>query len=115
MKTILLALVMALGLSAQGPLRIGGSVMSASLLKKVAPAYPAEMKAQGLEAAVVLEVKISAEGVPESINVQSSDVNKAFSDAAIDAVKEWRYKPVLLNGQAVEVVTTVTINFTLAR
>ncbi len=115
MKTILLGLVLTLGLSAQAPMRIGGNVMQASLLKKVAPAYPSEMKAQGLEAAVVLEVRISAEGVPESINVQSADVNKVFSGAAIDAVKEWRYKPVLLNGQPVAVITTVTVNFTLAR
>lgn len=97
------------------PMRIGGNVMAAALITKVTPVYPPEMKAQGLEGTVVLQTVISKEGVPLSLNSQSSDVNRAFVDAAIDAVKQWRYKPTLLNGEPVEVITTITINFTLSQ
>jgi TonB family protein len=97
------------------PQRIGGMVMAASLIRQVRPAYPADMKAQGLEAAVVLQAVISKEGVPQSLNAQSPEVNRAFVDAAIEAVRQWRYKPTLLNGEPVEVITTITINFTLSQ
>jgi outer membrane biosynthesis protein TonB len=53
--------------------------------------------------------------VPTSFNNQSPEVNQEFVQAAIEAVKEWRYKPTKLNGNPVEVVTTVTINFTLSQ
>lgn len=101
--------------STDRPIRVGGNVMAANLVKKVAPAYPADMKAQGLQATVQLETTISKEGVPESFNVIGADVNQSFIEASIEAVKQWRYKPVLLNGQPVEVITVVTINFTLSQ
>ena len=97
------------------PMRIGGNVMAAALITKVTPVYPPDMKAQGLEGTVVLQTVISKEGVPLSLNSQSPDVNRAFVDAAIDAVKQWRYKPTLLNGEPVEVITTITVNFTLSQ
>ena len=112
---IAFTMLLALTASAQAPQRIGGNVMAAALEKKVTPAYPAEMKAQGLEAAVVLGITISTEGVPTSFNNQTAGVNQQFVDAAIAAVKDWRYKPTLLNGNPVEVLTTVTINFTLSQ
>jgi TonB family protein len=95
--------------------RIGGNVMAANLVKKVTPAYPADMKEQRQEGTVVLQATISAEGVPTSLSSASPEVNRSFVDAAIGAVKEWRYKPTLLNGQPVEVITTIAVNFTLAQ
>jgi len=89
--------------------------MTANLVKKVNPVYPADMKSQGLEATVLLQTTISKEGVPSSFNSQSPDANPEFVSAAIEAVKEWRYKPTLLNGDPVEVLTTITINFTLEK
>jgi protein TonB len=112
---VVFTMFLALGLYAQQPVRVGGNVMSASLVKKAAPIYPSDMKAQGLEASVVLQTTISTEGVPSSFSLQSAGVNQEFVDAAIEAVKEWRYKPTLLNGEPVEVLTTVTINFTLSK
>jgi protein TonB len=112
---VLFTMFLALTLSAQKPVRIGGNVAAANLVKKVTPAYPAEMKAQRLEASVLLQTTISTEGVPTSFNNQSPEVNQQFVDAAIEAVKEWRYKPTLLNGDPVEVITTITINFTLSQ
>ena len=97
------------------PVRIGGAVMAASLVTKVNPAYPADMKEQRQEATVVLQTVISKEGIPQSLSVQTTDVNRSFVDAALDAVKQWRYKPTLLNGEPVEVITTITINFTLSQ
>ena len=92
-------------------IRVGGNIQQINLVKKVAPMYPVAMKAQGLEAVVLLNVVISGEGVPTSISVQDTTVPREFTDAAIEAVKEWQYKPTLLNGEPVEVVTTVQINF----
>jgi protein TonB len=81
----------------------------------VNPIYPPDMKEQRLEGVVVLQAVISKEGVPLSLDSQNADVNRAFVDAAIDAVKQWRYKPTLLNGEPVEVITTITVNFTLSQ
>lgn len=110
----LLVLALAVGVFAQ-PIRVGGNVQSANIVKKVNPTYPAAMKAQRVEATVMLEVLISKEGVPESISVQDTSIPREFSDSAIDAVKQWQYRPTLLNGEPVEVLTTVQINFTLAK
>jgi protein TonB len=96
-------------------IRIGGNVQAANLLTKVTPVYPPDMKEQRLEGVVVLQAVISKEGVPLSLDSQNADVNRAFVDAAIDAVKQWRYKPTLLNGEPVEVITTITVNFTLSQ
>ena len=96
-------------------IRVGGNVQAANLITKVSPVYPADMKEQRLEGTVVLEAVISKDGVPQSLNSQNADVNRSFVDAAIDAVKQWRYRPTLLNGQPVEVITTITVNFTLSQ
>ena len=97
------------------PIRVGGNVQAANLIQKVTPEYPAAMKAQRMEATVVLSVTISTEGVPSAISVQSTEVDREFTDAAMEAVKQWRYKPTLLNGEPVDVLTTVQVNFTLQR
>jgi protein TonB len=118
MKLFAAILLFALALgaqNAQGPMRIGGNVMAQSLVTKIVPVYPPDMKAQHQEASVQLQVTISTEGIPGGFSVLSTDVDRQFIDASIDAVKQWRYRPVLLNGQPVEVVTTVTVNFTLAQ
>ena len=113
---VVFTMLLALCLSAQqAPQRIGGNVMAAGLVKKVTPVYPSDMKAQRQEATVVLGITISTEGVPTSFNNQSTSVDQQFVNAAMEAVKEWRYKPTLLNGSPVEVLTTVTINFTLSQ
>jgi protein TonB len=96
-------------------IRVGGNVQAANLITKVNPVYPADMKEQRLEGTVVLQAVISKEGVPDSLNSENAGTNRSFVDAAIDAVKQWRYKPTLLNGQPVEVITTITVNFTLSQ
>jgi TonB family protein len=78
------------------PIRVGGNVQAANLLSQVKPVYPPDMKEQRLEGTVVLQAVISKDGVPISLNSQSADTNRAFVDAAIEAVKQWRYRPTLL-------------------
>jgi len=117
MPCFLVPLMLSLAAFAQAPqpIRVGGNVQAANLIEKVAPKYPVSMKAQGLEATVVLNVTISTEGVPTAISVESIAVDHDFTDAAMEAVKQWRYRPTLLNGQPVEVITTVQVNFTLQK
>jgi TonB family protein len=96
----------------QGPatrVRVGGNVSAGSLISQAAPVYPEPARAAGIEGAVVLEVEISKEGVVESVRLVSG--HALLAQAALDAVKQWRYKPILLNGEPVAVVTSVTVNF----
>ena len=101
---------------ANGPpvrIRIGGNVQAAKLTTKVDPIYPADLQVQGVEGTVLLNAVISKEGVPLSVGVRNTAVNQEFADAALDAIRQWRYQPTLLNGEPVEVITTVTVDFRL--
>ena len=96
------------------PIRIpvGGNVQAAKLLTKVDPAYPADLKQQGIAGTVLVRAVVSTTGdtlSPEVINT----VHPGLAQAALDAVRQWRSQPPLLNGQPVEVVTTVTVTFVL--
>jgi TonB family protein len=90
----------------QGParVRVGANVAATNLISKVEPAAPS-----GSQGAVILEVEISKEGVVDSVRVING--TPPLSDAAVAAVKQWRYKPILLNGEPMPVVTTVNVNF----
>lgn len=92
--------------------RVSSGVTQSLLLSKVQPVYPAEAKASRLQGSVVMHAIIGKDG-----NIQSADVisspSPLLSQAAIDAVKQWRYRPYLLNGTPVEVDTQITVNFTL--
>ncbi len=95
-------------------LRIGGSVEASNLIQKKTPVYPASAKAAGVQGAVLLEAVISKEGVPQEIRVLSSPSDD-LSESALEAVREWRYTPTLLNGNPVEVLTDITVNYTLSQ
>jgi TonB family protein len=91
---------------------VGGEVMQANLVTKVNPIYPPAAKAAGVQGTVNLEAMISKEGVPVDLRVLESPSDD-LTQSSLEAVRQWRYKPVLLNGNPVEVVTVVTINYTL--
>jgi TonB family protein len=94
-------------------IRVGGNVVAAQLVSKVAPIYPEYAQAKGIEGPVLLEAVISTDGNILSLKV----VNTADADlarAATTAVQQWHYQPTLLNGQPVEVVTTITVDFRLS-
>src|SRR5580658_9790659 len=93
-------------------LRIGGEAAQANLIKKIQPLYPPSAKAARLQGQVQLETVISAEGVPQDIRVVSSPSDD-LSQSALEAVRQWRYSPVLLNGEAIPVITMVIVNYTL--
>jgi TonB family protein len=96
-------------------IRVGGNVQPARLLEHVKPVYPEDLQKQGIEGTVLIHAVISIDGRVLSATVMNSAISKELADAALDAVRQWRYAPVLLNGVPVEVVTTVAVNFTLPR
>jgi protein TonB len=81
------------------------------LLERTAPEYPAVAKAARVSGTVVLQATISKTGAIENLRVISGP--PLLQDAAMDAVKTWRYRPYLLNGEPVEVETTVNVVFAL--
>jgi protein TonB len=81
------------------------------LLQKVQPVYPPIAKAARVQGTVVLQAKISKTGSIEDLHVVSGPA--MLQQAALDAVKSWRYRPYLLNNEPVEVETTVNVIFTL--
>jgi protein TonB len=94
-----------------GPARISSGVVSGLKLSGPTPQYPAIAKAAHVGGSVVLHAIISKTGSIESLQaVSGPDMLKG---AAMDAVKQWRYKPYLLNGEPTEVDTTITVNFNL--
>jgi len=92
---------------------IGGNVQPAKLLTRVSPVYPADLKAQGITGTVMIRAVISTTGEPLSPEVINATVHPGLAQAALDAVRQWRYQPTLLNGQPVEVPTTVDVIFEL--
>lgn len=96
---------------ANGPIRVGGGVMAGQIVSKVNPVYPVEAKEQGIQGSVVLHAIIDKDGTVKELAVVSGPPELQAS--AIDAVKQWVYKPFLLNGNPVEVNTTITVNYSL--
>ena len=92
--------------------RVSSAVEHALLVKKVQPVYPADAKAQHIQGTVVLKAIIDKEGSVASLEVVSG--HPMLVPPAIEAVKQWKYKPYLLNGDSVEVETQVSVNYTLA-
>jgi protein TonB len=86
-------------------------VMEGSLLRRVEPQYPAIARQIHLQGAVVLNAVISRDGNIERVDVASGPALLAL--AAREAVRQWKYRPYLLNGEPVEVETQITVNFTL--
>ncbi|MGA8668992.1 MAG: energy transducer TonB [Terracidiphilus sp.] len=97
----------------KGPVRISSGVMEGSLLAKFVPVYPAIAKAAGVHGTVVLQATISRNGTIENLRVIGGPL--MLQQAALDAVKTWRYRPYLLNGEPVEVETTVNVVFEMER
>jgi periplasmic protein TonB len=90
-------------------LRVSQGVSQGLLIKKVAPVYPAAALQMHKHGAVELLAKVAKDGSIASIQVLSGD--PALSKAATDAVKQWKYRPYLLNGEPVEIETQITVNF----
>jgi TonB family protein len=92
-------------------IRVGGNVQANNILNKVQPVYPPVAKQAGLQGVVRLNVVINKEGTVQDIQVASG--HPLLAETSVDAVRQWTYRPTLLNGALVEVVTVVDVNFTL--
>jgi protein TonB len=90
---------------------VSSGVMQGMLIYKVIPTYPMVAQASRTSGTVILQATISRTGTIENLRVVSGPA--LLQQAAREAVKQWRYKPYMLNGQAVEVETTVNVQFTL--
>ena len=92
-------------------LNISQGVSRGLLIKKVQPTYPQNALAMHVEGAVELMATISKQGNITGVKVISGE--QLLTRAAVDAVKQWKYKPYLLNGEPVEIQTQITVNFKL--
>jgi protein TonB len=93
-------------------IRVSQGVVSGLKIKEVKPVYPAIAKTARVQGNVVLQAEISKEGAIQNLRVISGP--PLLVQSALDAVKQWRYRPYVLNGEPVEVETTVTVVFSLA-
>lgn len=84
-----------------------------SLIHRVEPEYPEEARKQQIQGPVALDVHINQDGAVQQLKVLSGD--SLLAQAAIDAVKQWRFQPHTVNGHAVEMQTRITLNFKLPR
>jgi len=94
------------------PARISAGVMAGLILSQPSPAYPEEAKAAHVQGVVVLHAIIGKTGDIEELQIVSGPEMLRASAGA--AVEHWKYKPYLLNGEPVEVATTISVNFTLS-
>ena len=92
--------------------RVSAGVTSGLLIRKVPPTYPPLARQARIQGTVLLQAQISKTGDIENLQLVSG--HPMLAPAAIEAVKQWKYKPYLLNGEPVEVDTQVQVNFTLA-
>jgi TonB family protein len=90
-------------------IKVGGNVQAANLIRKTQPQYPEEAQKGGITGEVRLSAIIGRDGMIQNLQLISG--HPLLVEAAIQAVETWLYKPTLLNGAPVEVVTTITISF----
>jgi protein TonB len=96
---------------AEGPVRVSSGVAEGHLLAPIQPIYPAIAKAARIQGTVVIEAVISRQGLVKQARIVSG--RPMLAQAALEAVSRARYQPYMLNGQPVEVYTTIDINFVL--
>jgi len=93
-------------------IRVGGLVQAGHLISQQKPEYPSSLQKQGIEGTVVLRAVIGMKGEILALSPISGP-DPVLIKAAMDAVRQWRYQPTLLNGAPVEVATTIEVSFQL--
>lgn len=94
-----------------GPTRVGGDVQAAKLIYQVRPAYPPPAKQARIQGTVRLQAVIARDGSIQNLLLSSG--HPLLVPSAMEAVRQWRYRPTTLNGETVEVLTQIDVNFTL--
>jgi TonB family protein len=95
-------------------IRVSAGVAQGLIASKVQPLYPEQAKAAKIQGPVLLHAIIGKDGSVQSLNIISS-ASPLLDQAALDAVKQWKYRPYLLNGTPVEVDSQITVNFSLVQ
>jgi TonB family protein len=95
------------------PVRVGGNIKAPMKVLDVRPVYPASMRAAGRGGVVPLDAVIGTDGSVVFVRVLSAQVHPDFANAAVEAVRQWKFSPTLLNGKPVEVAISVTVDFSL--
>jgi protein TonB len=95
----------------RGPVRIGGELKAPALLQRVEPVYPAMAMSANIQGTVILEATVDEEGQVQDLRVISGP--PLLQKAAVTAVRQWRYSPVLLNGRPASFILTVVLSFNL--
>jgi protein TonB len=96
---------------AQEPVRVGGEIKAPGLVHRVEPNYPTVAQSAHVEGVVILEATVDTSGRVQSVRVLRGI--PLLDDSAAEAVKQWRYSPLMLNGTPRPFVLTVTVTFSL--
>jgi protein TonB len=94
-------------------IRVGGNVQAANLIKKITPVYPALAKSARIQGTVRFTAIIGKDGTIQNLQLVSG--HPMLVQSATEAVKQWVYRPTLLNDEPVEVITQIDVNFTLSQ
>jgi TonB family protein len=94
-----------------GAVRIGGNIAPPTKIKDVRPLYPDDARAARVQGVVILEARLEPDGTVSDVRVLRSI--PLLDEAAIDAVRQWEFTPTMIDGKAVPVIITMTVNFTL--
>jgi protein TonB len=94
--------------TSRSPGRIGTPLLQLRLVHKVNPRYPAKAQGAGVKGVVILEARIDKSGTIANLKVHSG--HPLLDDAAMDAVRYWRYEPVFFNEEPIEVITTIAVS-----
>jgi protein TonB len=94
-------------------IRVGGNVQAAMAIRAPKPSYPPLAKQARIQGVVRLNAVIGKDGTIQDLKAASG--HPLLVPAALEAVRQWLYKPTLLNGEPVEVVTVIDVNFTLSQ
>jgi TonB family protein len=95
----------------QAPVRVGGDIKEPKKIRDVKPVYPDVAQAAGVSGIVIIEATIDRDGYVRDAKILRSV--PLLDQAAVDAVLQWQFMPTLLNNVPVEVIMTVTVNFSL--
>ena len=95
----------------KGPVQVSAHVMASRIVKQVQPKYPEEAKKKKIQGTVLLSVEVGKDGTVENLKVVSGP--KELRQSATDAVRQWTYKPFLVDGNPVEVDTTISVVYSL--
>lgn len=110
--TMLVSCGVAMAQEGEKRVRIGGDLQQAKLVRDVRPIYPVLARRGRIEGVVRIQAIIGKDGSVDKVEPISG--HPVLQQAAMDAVRQWRYKPTTLNGEAVEVVTTIDVVFKMS-